>query len=134
MVLNFQICIPFKHLDQTSSMHRYLGEPIIMWEVLLYTYILFMTFSLGASILEVASDLELPGNGPLWHSLRSGCIPEEFRRNLSSNMSHLIGRMMQPSPPTRPTTDDILQCPFIKMVSLLIRIRTYSVNKSSVLI
>ena len=104
-----------------------------MLEVLLIpTYILFMTFSLGASILEVASDLELPGNGPLWHSLRSGCIPEEFRRNLSSNMSHLIGRMMQPSPPARPTTDDILQCPFIKMVSLLIR--TYSVNKSSVFI
>ena len=133
MVLNFQMCILFKHLDHTSSMHRYLGEPFIMLEVLLIpTYILVMTFSLGASILEVASDLELPGNGPLWHSLRSGCIPEEFRRNLSSNMSHLIGQMMQPSPPARPTTDDILQCPFIKMVSLLIR--TYSVNKSSVFI
>ena len=133
MVLNFQICILFKHLDQTSSMHRYLDELILCGKYFfILTYVLFMTFSLGASILEVASALELPGNGPLWHSLRSSCIPEEFRRNLSSNMSHLIGRMMQPSPPARPTTDDILQCPFIKMVSLLIR--THSVNKSSVFI
>ena len=115
------------------SMHRYLDELILCGKYFfILTYVLFMTFSLGASILEVASDLELPGNGPLWHSLPSGCIPEEFRRNLSCNMNHLIGQMMQPSPPTRPTTNDILQCPFIKMVTLLIR--TYSVNKSSVFI
>ncbi len=29
-------------------------------------------FSLGASLLEVASSMNLPNNGPLWHKLREG--------------------------------------------------------------
>lgn len=33
-------------------------------------------YSLGITILEVACDLDLPTNGPLWHDLRSGHIPD----------------------------------------------------------
>ena len=35
-------------------------------------------FSLGITLLELASDLDLPRGGDLWHALRSGCLPEEF--------------------------------------------------------
>lgn len=37
-------------------------------------------FSLGITILELASKLELPKNGYLWHALRSGTVPEHFLR------------------------------------------------------
>lgn len=33
-------------------------------------------FSLGISMLELASDLALPSNGKLWHELRDGVFPE----------------------------------------------------------
>lgn len=32
-------------------------------------------FSLGISMLELASDLALPTNGRLWHELRDGIFP-----------------------------------------------------------
>lgn len=35
-------------------------------------------FSLGITILELASKLELPKNGYLWHTLRSGMLPDHF--------------------------------------------------------
>lgn len=35
-------------------------------------------FSLGITILELASKLELPKNGYLWHELRNGQLPENF--------------------------------------------------------
>lgn len=35
-------------------------------------------FSLGATILELACNLELPSNGPLWQNLRNGIFPKEF--------------------------------------------------------
>ena len=37
-------------------------------------------FSLGISMLELASDLDLPPRGDGWHMLREGHIPEEFTR------------------------------------------------------
>lgn len=35
-------------------------------------------FSLGITVLELATDLVLPPNGALWHELRSGVFPEIF--------------------------------------------------------
>ena len=37
--------------------------------------------SLGMTILELASDLDLPRGGEGWHILRRGQIPEEFLRS-----------------------------------------------------
>ena len=34
--------------------------------------------SLGITILELASDIDLPRGGQLWHNLRSGRLPDEF--------------------------------------------------------
>lgn len=39
--------------------------------------------SLGMTILELASDLDLPRGGDGWHMLRSGKLPEEFLRGNS---------------------------------------------------
>lgn len=33
-------------------------------------------YSLGITILEVACDIDLPRNGPLWHELRAGVLPD----------------------------------------------------------
>ncbi|XP_018332374.1 membrane-associated tyrosine- and threonine-specific cdc2-inhibitory kinase [Agrilus planipennis] len=38
-------------------------------------------FSLGISMLELATDLMLPTNGPLWHQLRSGIYPKLFEES-----------------------------------------------------
>lgn len=35
-------------------------------------------FSLGIAMLELACYMDLPANGPLWHELRQGLLPEEF--------------------------------------------------------
>lgn len=35
-------------------------------------------FSLGITILELASKIELPKSGYLWHQLRSGILPDHF--------------------------------------------------------
>lgn len=35
-------------------------------------------FSLGIAMLELACYMDLPSNGPLWHELRQGKLPEEF--------------------------------------------------------
>lgn len=35
-------------------------------------------YSLGITILELVSDLDLPKGGDLWHELRSGKLPDEF--------------------------------------------------------
>lgn len=43
-----------------------------------YLYVNVCNFSLGMTILELASDLDLPRGGEGWHQLRKGRIPEEF--------------------------------------------------------
>lgn len=35
-------------------------------------------FSLGITILEVASKVELPHNGFIWQQLRNGVLPEHY--------------------------------------------------------
>lgn len=37
-------------------------------------------FSLGITMLELATDLVLPSNGPLWHQMRNGILPEEYTK------------------------------------------------------
>lgn len=39
-------------------------------------------FSLGISMLELATDISLPANGQLWHELRDGTFPLEFRQSM----------------------------------------------------
>lgn len=60
-------------------------------------------FSLGISILELASDLDLPSRGNGWHMLREGQIPERFTQGISPKLRRLIFLMMDIDPAKRPT-------------------------------
>uniref|UniRef100_A0A9J2PKL5 Membrane-associated tyrosine- and threonine-specific cdc2-inhibitory kinase n=1 Tax=Ascaris lumbricoides TaxID=6252 RepID=A0A9J2PKL5_ASCLU len=65
-------------------------------------------FSLGISILELATDLDLPSRGDGWRMLREGNIPEIFTNKISPKLRHLIYWMMEPDPEKRPTAQQLL--------------------------
>lgn len=65
-------------------------------------------FSLGITILELASDLDLPTGGETWHQLRQLKIPEEFLKGLSSELTEVICLMMEPDYRKRPPVEEIL--------------------------
>uniref|UniRef100_A0A0N5AC12 Membrane-associated tyrosine- and threonine-specific cdc2-inhibitory kinase wee-1.3 n=1 Tax=Syphacia muris TaxID=451379 RepID=A0A0N5AC12_9BILA len=64
-------------------------------------------FSLGISMLELASDLDLPSRGEGWHMLREGHIPEEFTKDMSPKLRRLIFLMMELNPEKRPTAREL---------------------------
>lgn len=64
-------------------------------------------FSLGISMLELASDLDLPSRGDGWHMLREGHIPEEFTKDMSPKLRRLIFLMMELNPEKRPTAREL---------------------------
>ncbi|XP_054724685.1 LOW QUALITY PROTEIN: membrane-associated tyrosine- and threonine-specific cdc2-inhibitory kinase-like [Uloborus diversus] len=65
-------------------------------------------FSLGITILELASDLDLPRGDEEWHLLRNLKIPEEFLRGLSGELTEVISLMMEPDYTKRYSADEIL--------------------------
>uniref|UniRef100_A0A1I7X7V7 Membrane-associated tyrosine- and threonine-specific cdc2-inhibitory kinase wee-1.3 n=1 Tax=Heterorhabditis bacteriophora TaxID=37862 RepID=A0A1I7X7V7_HETBA len=71
-------------------------------------------FSLGITILEVATDLDLPSRGDGWHQIRSGNIPERFFNDVSADLRRLILWLMSPDPFIRPTTKQVLNDPAIR--------------------
>ncbi|UMM15555.1 hypothetical protein L5515_012954 [Caenorhabditis briggsae] len=62
-------------------------------------------FSLGVTILEAATDLDVPSNGDAWHQIRNGQIPERFFVGISSDLRVLIEQMINKEPMKRPTSD-----------------------------
>lgn len=66
-------------------------------------------FSLGITILELASDLDLPRGDEAWHQLRDLKIPEEFLEGLSLELTEVICLMMEPNYCKRDCVDQILQ-------------------------
>ncbi|XP_052798215.1 membrane-associated tyrosine- and threonine-specific cdc2-inhibitory kinase-like [Mya arenaria] len=73
-------------------------------------------FSLGITILELASDLDLPRGGDGWHILRHGHMPDEFLRDKSFDLKYVIGQMLDPDPRCRPTADQCLAFPYVRKV------------------
>ncbi|KAE9421885.1 hypothetical protein Angca_005604 [Angiostrongylus cantonensis] len=55
-------------------------------------------FSIGITILEVTTDIDLPSRGDTWHQIRS----------VSSDLTRLIKWLMSPDPASRPTTAQAL--------------------------
>lgn len=47
-------------------------------------------FSLGITMLELATDLVLPSNGPLWHQMRNGFLPEEYTKGIQVNLYYMV--------------------------------------------
>jgi serine/threonine protein kinase len=64
-------------------------------------------FSLGMTILELATDLDLPRQGQLWHQLRLGQIPKEFTNNLSEELVKIIMLMIEPDHLKRATVNQL---------------------------
>uniref|UniRef100_A0A0K0CY09 Membrane-associated tyrosine- and threonine-specific cdc2-inhibitory kinase wee-1.3 n=1 Tax=Angiostrongylus cantonensis TaxID=6313 RepID=A0A0K0CY09_ANGCA len=65
-------------------------------------------FSIGITILEVTTDIDLPSRGDTWHQIRSGHIPDRFFKGVSSDLTRLIKWLMSPDPASRPTTAQAL--------------------------
>ena len=55
-------------------------------------------FSLGATLLELASGMNLPQSGLLWHKLREGEIKFSPSANRSPSLEELINQMMECDP------------------------------------
>ncbi|KAL4224976.1 Protein kinase [Mactra antiquata] len=73
-------------------------------------------FSLGMTVLELASDLDLPRGGEGWHMLRRGQLPENFLRDKSFDLKYVIHQMLDPVPSSRPTADQCLAFPYVRKV------------------
>ncbi|TKR93060.1 hypothetical protein L596_007592 [Steinernema carpocapsae] len=74
-------------------------------------------FSLGLSILELATDLDLPGNGERWEDLRNGILPEKLISALSPDLLDMIRRMIVRDPAQRPSASELLTEPIMADLS-----------------
>ncbi|XP_055710045.1 wee1-like protein kinase [Phlebotomus papatasi] len=68
-------------------------------------------FSLGITLYEAGGGGPLPKNGPEWHRLRDGNIPE--LPGLSSEFNNLIKLMTHPDPKQRPSPNSIFNHPLL---------------------
>ncbi|CAI5448298.1 unnamed protein product [Caenorhabditis angaria] len=66
-------------------------------------------FSLGVTILEAATDLDIPSNGESWHQIRNGEIPDRFFVGISVELRFIIQWMLSSTPSIRPTTKELLK-------------------------
>ncbi|XP_059809903.1 membrane-associated tyrosine- and threonine-specific cdc2-inhibitory kinase [Hypanus sabinus] len=73
-------------------------------------------FSLGMSILDISSNLELPRSGEGWQRLRRGYLPPEFVSGLSPALRDLLRLMLEPDPRQRPTVEELLSLPALRRV------------------
>eukprot|EP00095_Tigriopus_kingsejongensis_P008780 maker-scaffold1334_size47063-snap-gene-0.12 protein:Tk08780 transcript:maker-scaffold1334_size47063-snap-gene-0.12-mRNA-1 annotation:"membrane-associated tyrosine- and threonine-specific cdc2-inhibitory kinase" len=71
-------------------------------------------FSLGLTILELACDLVLPNNGPLWHQLRENGPDPGFTAQLSPELRRVIQLMTARDPHRRPSVSQLLKLPCIE--------------------
>ncbi|CAF0779784.1 unnamed protein product [Brachionus calyciflorus] len=71
-------------------------------------------FSLGMTILELATDLDLPRGGEPWHQLRNGQIPSHLVSTLSNDLVEIIIKMIEPDHLKRAKVDELLEMPKIR--------------------
>ena len=62
-------------------------------------------FSMGLTVYEAATLVELPKNGPEWHQIRSQGVPACDW--LGEELNDLIGQMIREEPSNRPTANEI---------------------------
>ncbi|RUS31445.1 hypothetical protein BC938DRAFT_477795 [Jimgerdemannia flammicorona] len=65
-------------------------------------------FSLGLTILELATNVVLPDNGPEWQKLREGDISATNLDSVSGALVDLIRSMLHSDAARRPTIDVVL--------------------------
>ncbi len=71
-------------------------------------------FSLGVTILELATDLDPPSGGHLWHELRNTGPDPKLTAHLSADLRRVLQLMMGKDPQRRPTVKQLLELPAVK--------------------
>uniref|UniRef100_A0AC35UB92 Protein kinase domain-containing protein n=1 Tax=Rhabditophanes sp. KR3021 TaxID=114890 RepID=A0AC35UB92_9BILA len=71
-------------------------------------------FSFGMTMLELATDLDLPTHGDGWNILRTGQFPERFKSEVSKDLAFVILQMIQPDKFERPSSADLLRNKLLK--------------------
>ncbi|KAI6183543.1 Membrane-associated tyrosine- and threonine-specific cdc2-inhibitory kinase-like protein [Aphelenchoides bicaudatus] len=71
-------------------------------------------FSLGLSILQIATDLYLPSTGQRWHEIRDLNIDQRFTAHLTPDLVKTIYQMMATDPSQRPPITDVLNLPLLR--------------------
>lgn len=79
-------------------------------------------FSIGITIFEIATGMDLPTNGTLYHMLRHNEIEDLYLNGLSKDMIQIIKFMMEQDYTKRSTADDILK---LKVVKKHVTLRTF---------
>ncbi len=86
-------------------------------------------FSLGITILELATDLELPNSGEGWHLLRNGIIPSDLKNLFSNDLKIIIEKMIEPDYLKRANVNDLLN---MKPIKFLMPYRDKKTTKSKI--
>ena len=71
-------------------------------------------FSLGVTLLELATDMDLPNGGQLWHDLRSRGPDPSLTMELQPELRRVIQLMMTRDPDRRPGVKQLLELPCVK--------------------
>lgn len=71
-------------------------------------------FSLGITIFEVASGLDLPQRGEVYHKLRHNMIDDQYFNGLTPDLVKIIKMMMEANYLKRPSVDDLLKMDIVK--------------------
>ena len=71
-------------------------------------------FSLGVTMLELATDLDLPNGGCLWHQLREEGPDPMLCKNLSLELHKTLKLMMGRDHERRPNVDQLLHLPSVR--------------------
>ncbi|XP_026811350.1 wee1-like protein kinase [Rhopalosiphum maidis] len=106
------------HTDNLSDVEdgdgRYLPKEMLSGKYDSSTIMKVDIFSLGMTAYEAVSALRLPSDGPEWHFLRDGFVPdiEDF------GLSLLIANMIDPNPLNRPNAIDVYKNITLKMSEL----------------
>lgn len=75
-------------------------------------------FSFGMTLLEMSTNLKIPGDGEPWRLLREGKIPEIYthgKDRLSDQLIEIITALLNPDPKERPSACELLAHDFFKI-------------------
>jgi len=71
-------------------------------------------FSLGVTLLELATDLDLPKSGQLWHDLRTRGPDPSLTKHLTPELRRVTQLMMSRDPQRRPGVKQLLELPSVR--------------------
>ena len=71
-------------------------------------------FSLGVTLLELATDLDLPRSGQLWHDLRTRGPDPALTKHLTPELRRVMQLMMSRDPGRRPGVKQLLELPSVR--------------------